>query len=229
MRIQLFVLSSSSAVIQSHLNLDPYGAFSGLGSASTVADQNAGAFNGEWDTGANDGLQNIGAFNGNFNGNAALLGNGIVTSYSVFGDGPVDVASGKEPGQAVHGHDGTGGMTFNSVIGDVNSLLGDAVGGNDRLYGGDNAVAGVVLNDLIGDANTMAGHARGGNDTLIGGHDTGPGGVENILVGDAVQLAGNAVGGQDKLVGGSNFGSGFVQNAECGDAITMERLRQGRA
>ncbi len=263
MSIQSLVLSSSSAALQNVLDLDPDGAFNGQGSASTAADENAGAFNGEWDTGANNGLQNIGAFNGvfddgssngndnlgafngsfnssadngngnigtfngNFNGNTVLVGNGTTTNDLVFGEGSVDVASGEEPAETLHGDDGTGGMTFNIVTGDVDSLLGTAIGGNDKLLGGNNATVGVVVNTLVGDADSTAGHAWGGDDTLIGGDSTGSGGVQNALVGDAVQLVDNSVGGQDNLVGGSNFDSGFVQNAEFGDALTIGDSARG--
>src|SRR5262249_52119724 len=153
-----------------------------------------------FDAGADNGNGNVGTLNGNFNGNTALVGNGTVATYLVFGDGSVDVSSGKQPGETLHGHDGTGGMTFNDIVGDVDGLLGTAAGGNDKLLGGNNARAGVVFNGLVGDANSIGGHARGGNDTLTGGYDSGPGGVENALVGDAVQMTGHAVGGQDRLI-----------------------------
>src|SRR5436190_20419851 len=68
MRVQKLALSSSSSALENYLKLDPFGAFNGLGSASSAADQNAGAFNGEWDAGTSNGLQNIGAFNGIFDG-----------------------------------------------------------------------------------------------------------------------------------------------------------------
>ena len=61
MPVQKLVLSLSSSALESYLKLDPYGAFNGQGSASDAANQNAGAFNGEWDAGTSNGLQNIGA------------------------------------------------------------------------------------------------------------------------------------------------------------------------
>ena len=261
MRIQQFVLSSSSAVLQSYLNLNPQGAFNGQGSGPAAGITNAGAFNGEWDQGANIGLSNIGAFNGifdsgtsngndnigafngsfdsgsdngngnigsfngNFNGNASLPGDGTVASYSVFGDGPVDVTSGVGKKQVVHGTDGSGGLTFNAAIGDYDGLAGNARGGSDHLYGGNNAKTGVVINAVLGDATSIADHAAGGNDTLNGGKNTGAGGVENALVGDALQLLGYSTGGLDKLFGRSNYGFGFVQNAECA-ILLPERPRQ---
>src|SRR3954469_9873756 len=107
MSIQSFVLTSSSDDVQNYLDLDSDGAFNGSGSTSPAADQNAGAFNGEFDTGSNNGLQNIGAFNGEFddgasNGNNNVGAfNGILDSGDDNGNGNIGTFNGNINGNAV--------------------------------------------------------------------------------------------------------------------------------
>ena len=68
-------------------------------------------------------------------------------------------------------------------------MYDNAVGGNDRLTGGDG-------NDkLFGDASDMNDGTVGGNDRLIGGDGN------DRLAGDAQNMSATAVGGDDRLWG----------------------------
>ena len=69
---------------------------------------------------------------------------------------------------------------------------GRAVGGNDRLFGGDGDDALTGESDLL-----MAGSARGGNDWLDGGSGN------DTLTGDAATMQDSTSGGNDVLVGGT--------------------------
>ncbi len=67
------------------------------------------------------------------------------------------------------GGDDRGDFSINDLIGDADSMSGNARGGDDRLIGGDSADFRFLRNILVGDADAMHDNARGGNDTLIGG------------------------------------------------------------
>src|SRR5262249_48888263 len=119
----------------------------------------------------------------------------------------------------------------NTIVGDVNTMTDQTVGGNDALTGGNSTGAGttIVFNDLIGDAElNMSGSAKGGNDYLIGGNNSGPNGVHNALFGDAgLNMSDWALGGNDTLVGGDNSGTVGAFNQLIGDADVMTNSAQG--
>ncbi|MER9078016.1 hypothetical protein [Mesorhizobium sp. M0895] len=89
------------------------------------------------------------------------------------------------------------GTAHNVGYGDAVTMLGNAVGGNDTLTGGDKSAFPDVLNELSGDARAMSGSAQGGNDIVTGGQNSESGQVRNFLCGDALQMSGSAQGGND--------------------------------
>jgi hypothetical protein len=61
--------------------------------------------------------------------------------------------------------------TVNEATGDALTMSGHAVGGDDKLTGGDAGGGAQINNHLWGDATVMSGSAHGGNDVLTGGNN----------------------------------------------------------
>ena len=92
-------------------------------------------------------------------------------------------------------HGGSSGLEF--FLGDADTMMDSARGGNDVLIGVNGADQRKVA---CGDAFMMEDSSRGGNDRIIGG--TGGTGLQ-LLCGDACTLSDNARGGNDVIIGGA--------------------------
>lgn len=131
---------------------------------------------------------------------------------------------------------GGGDVMGVTAVGDANSLLGQAIGGNDTV------TASAFFAEAVGDAFTITGRARGGDDvvsaaapgpaTAIGDAETisgqGWGGDDQVLAsglgyGDAYLITDHGHGGDDTI---TNF-SGDYAGLSFGDAATMRGCARG--
>ncbi len=100
-----------------------------------------------------------------------------------------------------------------TLVGDVPTLMGRAVGGNDTLGCG-----GLASGIVIGDAITITGRARGGNDDISASSK-----AYAIAVGDAVTLGGQARGGNDIVTASTYLHGGIAY----GDSEIMANKARG--
>ena len=136
-----------------------------------------------------------------------------ITVYQpiMFGDTSSDLGGHtRSPGQAISLHL-PGISDTQSLIGDADSLLGQAIGGDDTLTAF--AYAGSLV---IGDARTIGDRAHGGNDSVFAQSMTNA-----VALGDALTMSGRAQGGNDSV----NAQGGTA--AAYGDAYSMTDHARG--
>ncbi|TIU79289.1 MAG: hypothetical protein E5W13_07900 [Mesorhizobium sp.] len=118
--------------------------------------------------------------------------------------------------------------TNNFAYGDAGAMLGNAVGGNDTLTGGNKSSGPDVQSELYGDTFAMSGSAKGGDDILTGGQNSETGQVSNLLCGDALQMSDAATGGNDILYAGNAAPGCTVINDMWGDGQLSDLAEGGQ-
>ena len=136
-----------------------------------------------------------------------------------FGDTSGDLGDHTQAGAQTLSDTGT-------VVGDANTLLDHAVGGNDTLSGFATSFGGGTSgfpdphsSVVIGDAITITDHAQGGDDLISG--------LEPLAYGDAITLSGHAHGGNDSVSSTFTAPTAGGAGTVFGDADTITDHAKG--